>query len=116
MEIDAIFISIKTPNFEAMCKFFRDLEFDVDDSHDDQFCPLFSERGVKLLINDVIINLEEDVSMKANSAFNLFLFEFPLAKLMRLQERLGAVRQQGIYGVSYTFTTPDGGQIVILSD
>ena len=51
--------------------------------------------------------------MLANASFNITLFGFPLAKLIRLQERVGALREEGFSGVYYTFTTPDGGKVVI---
>lgn len=113
MELIGTIISIKTPNFEAMRKFFEDMEFDVQDSSDNPFCPLFGERGVTLHLTDVVVNLEEDVSMSANASFNITLFGFPLAKLMRLQERVGGERNEGGFGMYYTFTTPDGGKVLI---
>lgn len=100
-----------------MQKFFEDLEFDVRDSSGDQLCPLFGERGVSLHLPDVVVNLEEDTSMSANASFNLTLFGFPLAKLMRLQERVGGVRNETpFWGCYYTFTTPDGGTVAISSE
>ena len=96
-----------------MRKFFEDLEFDVQDSMGDQLCPLFGERGVSLHLTDAVVNLEEDTSMSANASFNITLFGFPLAKLMRLQERVGGEREEGLFGVYYTFTTPDGGKVVL---
>jgi hypothetical protein len=114
MDLIASIISIKTPNFEAMQKFFEDLEFDVRDSSDDQLCPLFGTRGVSLRLADVVLNLEEDTSMTANASFNITLFGYPLAKLMRLQERVGGDREESLFwGAYYTFTTPDGGKVVI---
>lgn len=112
MELIGSIISIRTPNFDAMRKFFEDLEFDVQDG--DQLCLLFGERGVALRLPDVIVNLEEDTSMSANASFNITLFGFPLAKLMRLQERVGGERNEGsFWGPYYTFTAPDGGKVVI---
>ena len=117
MELVASIISIKTPNFDLMRKFFEDLEFDVQDPDEDPFCPLFGERGISLqLTNSTQVNLEEDTSILANASFNLTLFGFALAKLMRLQERVGAVREEGFMGLHYTFTTPDGGKVVIGSE
>ncbi len=114
MDLIASIISIKAPNFEAMQKFFEDLEFDVRDSSDYQLCPLFGTRGVSLRLPDVLLNMEEDTSMTANAAFNIPLFGYPLAKLMRLQERVGGDREESLFwGAYYTFTTPDGDKVVI---
>jgi hypothetical protein len=117
MELVASIISIKTPNFDSMRKFFKDLEFDVRDTDESPFCPLFGERGVSVHLTDSTqVNLEEDTSMLANTSFNITLFGFALAKLMRLQERVGAVREEGFMDVYYTFTTPDGGKVVISTE
>lgn len=115
MEEGLSIISIKTANFDAMCKFFVDMEFDVRDSEGDQLCPLFGDRGVTIWFPDVMLNLEEDTKMTPNDSFNISICGFALAKLMRLQERLGAEVEKSFYGLYYTFTTPDGGKVVLSS-
>lgn len=116
MEEGISIISIKTANFDAMRKFFEDMEFDVRDSEYDQLCPLFGDRGVTIWFPDVMINLEEDRKMQSNDSFNISLCGFALAKLIRLQQKLGAEVEKSFYGLHYTFTTPDGGKVVISSE
>lgn len=103
-----------TSNFDAMTRFLDDIGLQVELGHN-QLCPVFnSARGAFVRRGNVSFNLEESSDGHPTTSFNLFLSGYALRDFERL-DRLGyGVRDEApIYGVSYTFISPDGGKVII---
>ena len=111
-------ISIKTSKFDNSVEFYRILGFEVKEPKGDQLCPLFTQqRGARIAFGPYILNLEEDNDTPSSPVFNLFAVEdLPEEQLATISEALGQKNiGESLYGRFYTFTSPDGGEVVIAS-
>ena len=115
-------IVISTSNFDKMIEFFTALEIEVRDTKMNQLCPLFNnERGVTLWVGDKLIaNIEENTALQSSAYFNLFLvnIKYTQGKLKSISNKLNQkdVSASVYGGFIYTFISPDGGKVAILTD
>jgi len=115
-------IAIATSNFDKMVDFFTILEIEVRDTKLNQLCPLFNnERSATLWIgNKLVANLEENSALKSSAYFNIFLVDikYTQKKLKDIANKLNQSNISGsVYGGSfYTFISPDGGKVAIMTD
>ena len=105
--------AFSTRKYEAMLRFFSDIGFEVSDGAGTQLCPLFnSGRGAYIRRNNIEFILEESTGDQPSAPFNLWILDYTPEEIQRAPY-LGYPYTcvQGIYGLSHTLVSPDGGRI-----
>jgi catechol 2,3-dioxygenase-like lactoylglutathione lyase family enzyme len=108
-------LAFSTSNYDAMLAFFSDFGFQIIEERGDQLTPYFeSGRGARIKMNDLEFQLEESDDKLAKARFNLALLETTGDEIDRIVA-LGykCKIEAGPYGKTFTFSSPDGGVIVL---
>ena len=108
-----LILSLKTSKFEARTKFLSGIGLVVQEG-DDQLLPLFGDgRGARVRRGDFEFNLEESHSTQNQAEFYLTIFDYSDEEIERAKNSGYDYKYETGFGEAYTFTSPDGGKIVI---
>ena len=105
----------ETSNFDAMKKFLVDFGFEVTESPNDQLASVFcGGRAVRVLRGDLDFTLEESAIANQRAHFNLMLTGYSDEEIENIKS-LGykCDCQASPYGVTHSFSTPDGGAFIL---
>ncbi|HEX7858837.1 MAG TPA: hypothetical protein VF773_00780 [Verrucomicrobiae bacterium] len=108
----AFLLTFSTSNYQAMLKFFRDFNFNVEEGGD-QLVPFFENgRGARVSRGDFDFQLEESKSPGKRACFNLCLADVADAEIEAIKAK-GYTCDYESFGHTHTFRMPDGGKLVI---